>query len=126
MSPPIRDGSGNSIGSIRLGDGSEISEVRTGAGDVLFDKIRDSEANQKLTHRWYLSEDNDPFVDQIGSTNGTNNGTTQVTGSQYVDGAAREGDGTDDSITTPSTIPDVASDFAIAVTLNNFTSSNRT
>jgi len=36
MSPPIRDGSGNSIGSIRLGDGSEISEVRTGAGDVVF------------------------------------------------------------------------------------------
>jgi len=36
MSPPIREGSGNSIGSIRLGDGSEISEVRTGAGDVLF------------------------------------------------------------------------------------------
>jgi len=36
MSPPIRDGSGNDIGAIRLGDGSEISEVRTGAGDVLF------------------------------------------------------------------------------------------
>jgi len=36
MSPPIRDGSGSSIGSIRLGDGTEISEVRTGAGDVLF------------------------------------------------------------------------------------------
>jgi len=36
MSPPIRDGSGSSIGSIRLGDGSEIAEVRTGAGDVLF------------------------------------------------------------------------------------------
>jgi len=36
MSPPIRDGSGSSIGSIRLGDGSEINEVRTGAGDVLF------------------------------------------------------------------------------------------
>jgi len=36
MSPPIRDGSGNSIGSIRLGDGSEIAEVRTGAGDVVF------------------------------------------------------------------------------------------
>jgi hypothetical protein len=42
MSPPIRDGSGNSIGSIRLGDGSEISEVRTGAGDVLFSAIPDS------------------------------------------------------------------------------------
>jgi len=36
MSPLIRDGSGSSIGSIRLGDGSEIAEVRTGAGDVLF------------------------------------------------------------------------------------------
>jgi len=36
MSPPIRNGSGSSIGSIRLGDGTEISEVRTGAGDVLF------------------------------------------------------------------------------------------
>jgi hypothetical protein len=36
MSPPIRDGSGDSIGSIRLGDGSEIAEVRTGAGDVVF------------------------------------------------------------------------------------------
>jgi len=36
MSPPIRDGSGSSIGAIRLGDGSEIAEVRTGAGDVVF------------------------------------------------------------------------------------------
>jgi len=42
MSPPIRDGSGSGIGSIRLGDGSEISEVRTGAGDVLFSAISDS------------------------------------------------------------------------------------
>jgi len=42
MSPPIRDGSGSSIGSIRLGDGSEISEVRTGARDVLFSAIPDS------------------------------------------------------------------------------------
>jgi hypothetical protein len=42
MSPPIREGSGSSIGSIRLGDGSEISEVRTGAGDVLFSAIPDS------------------------------------------------------------------------------------
>jgi len=51
MSPPIRDGSGSSIGSIRLGDGSEIAEVRTGAGDVLFSsgpdvlKIDDFEDN---------------------------------------------------------------------------------
>jgi len=43
MSPPIRDGSGSSIGAIRLGDGSEIAEVRTGAGDVLFSAIPDSQ-----------------------------------------------------------------------------------
>jgi len=42
MSPPIREGSGNDIGSIRLGDGSEIAEVRTGAGDLLFSAIPDS------------------------------------------------------------------------------------
>jgi len=42
MSPPIRDGSGSDIGSIRLGDGSEISEVRTGAGDVVFSGISDT------------------------------------------------------------------------------------
>jgi len=53
MSPPIRDGSGSSIGSIRLGDGSEIAEVRTGAGDVLFSaSIPDSGLNHL-----YLSTD---------------------------------------------------------------------
>jgi hypothetical protein len=65
------------------------------------DAIPDSEANQKLIHRWYLSEDTDPFIDQIGSADGTNNGTTQVTG-DWVDGAARDGDGTDDYIDTTS------------------------
>jgi len=46
MSPPIREGSGDSIGSIRLGDGSEISEVRTGAGDVLFSSGPDAVIDQ--------------------------------------------------------------------------------
>jgi len=55
MSPPIRDGSGNSIGSIRLGDGSEISEVRTGAGDVLFSAggIPDAPVTNGLYRRFY-------------------------------------------------------------------------
>lgn len=82
--------------------------------------IPDSEADQKLIHRWYLSEDADPFVDQIGSADGTNNGTTQVTGSQYVDDAARDGDGS--SHITTSTLGNFGSgldtDFAIALTLN--------
>jgi len=60
MSPPIRDGSGDSIGSIRLGDGSEIAEVRTGAGDVLFSAspIPDSALTQDLV-AWYRFEDGD-------------------------------------------------------------------
>jgi len=62
--------------------------------------IPDSEANQKLIHRWYLSEDSPPFVDQFGSADSTSvTGTTQVTG-DWVDGAARQGDATDDVIET--------------------------
>jgi len=53
MSPPIRDGSGNDIGSIRLGDGSEIAEVRTGAGDVLFSAS--GVPQQGLLHDWKAS-----------------------------------------------------------------------
>jgi len=55
MSPPIRDGSGNDIGAIRLGDGSEISEVRTGAGGVLFSAVPASQVirsqDNDLTNR---------------------------------------------------------------------------
>jgi len=54
MSPPIRDGSGDSIGSIRLGDGTEISEVRTGAGDVLFSASQIN--NSAFDHRWAFDE----------------------------------------------------------------------
>jgi len=59
MSPPIRDGSGSNIGSIRLGDGTEIAEVRTGAGDVLFEAgVPDSVLAQELI-AWYRFEDGD-------------------------------------------------------------------
>ncbi|AFH21633.1 hypothetical protein OSG_eHP5_00215, partial [environmental Halophage eHP-5] len=60
MSPPIREGSGSSIGSIRLGDGTEISEVRTGAGDVLFSAVSES------TLLAYGSDDNDVYVHDVG------------------------------------------------------------
>jgi len=66
MSPPIRDGSGNSIGAIRLGDGTVISEVRTGAGDVLFSAVPDSVVTQ------YTFEDQtDPTADTVGSNDGS-------------------------------------------------------
>jgi len=61
MSPPIRDGSGNDIGAIRLGDGSEISEVRTGAGDVLF-----SASTGPLLA--YGSDDNNVYVHDVGGS----------------------------------------------------------
>ncbi len=115
--------------SIRKGDGTSLtpkgfSEVRKGDGTVLWsdggDDLPDSEADQKLVHRWYLSEDSDPLVDQIGSADGTNNGTTQVTG-DWVDGAAREGDGTEAYIetTTLGTYgSDMANDFAVAFSVD--------
>lgn len=86
-------------------------------------EIPDSEANQKLVHRWYLSEASGPFADSIGTADGTNNGTTQVTGS-YVDGAAREGNGTSDEITTStwgSFGSNLDTNFAIAFTIDGHT-----
>jgi hypothetical protein len=98
MSPPIRDGSGNSIGSIRLGDGSEISEVRTGAGDVLFSAappIPDSDVYYKL-------DDGDFIADQ---------GTKDLSGS-----------GTFSFGPDGVTFGDTSSDYATAST--NFASDN--
>jgi len=65
MSPPIRDGSGSSIGAIRLGDGSEIAEVRTGAGDVLFSAIRDAPNN--AIHQYHVSSFNASVGDTLGA-----------------------------------------------------------
>jgi len=83
MSPPIREGSGNDIGSIRLGDGSEIAEVRTGAGDVLFSAIPDSALTQDLV-AWYRFEDGDAR-DYTATLNATFADTTAYDGT--VDGA---------------------------------------
>jgi len=68
MSPPIRDGSGSSIGSIRLGDGSEISEVRTGAGDVVFNPVSvpDSE-NLQARYDFSAEDGSTPVADLTGN-----------------------------------------------------------
>lgn len=74
-------------------------------------------------HQWTLEEDTDPFVDSIGSADGTNNGTTQVSG-DYVGGAARAGDGTSQWIRlTPLSTwgSEMANDFAIAFTIETTT-----
>jgi len=109
MSPPIRDGSGNSIGSIRLGDGSEISEVRTGAGDVLFSAttIPDASDLQNPDIYYTVTEGSGTSLsDEQGAIDGTVNGATWESG-EGVGDAYLSLDGTDDdarmnSAPTPS------------------------
>jgi len=108
MSPPIRDGSGSSIGAIRLGDGTEISEVRTGAGDVLFSGF--SIPGSGLEHRYdatdIIGSDGDnigTWADAGGSDDLTQNTsskqptlkTGQIGGKQVL-----RFDGTDDFLST--------------------------
>jgi len=91
MSPPIRDGSGNSIGSIRLGDGSEISEVRTGAGDVLF------AASPDVIERF---ESANPLSNYNGATGGMS-----ITQTNVIDGSNAlqfDSTGTDEAIYSSS------------------------
>ena len=73
MSPPIRDGSGDSIDSIRLGDGSEISEVRTGAGDVLFSASLNSIVSQYSAKEY--NGDNTNIIDLVGSNDVSETGS---------------------------------------------------
>jgi len=93
MSPPIRDGSGNSIGAIRLGDGTEISEVRTGAGDVLFSAGPDD----SLVSRWEFEQD---VTDSVDGNNGVLTGGTFTTDNQ-VGTFALSLDGSDDFVEVP-------------------------
>lgn len=105
-----------------LPNGNPASEIRTPDGTTRWTAIPASEADQKLIHRWYLSEASAPFIDQVGTADSTSvTGTTQVTGG-YVDDAARDGDGVDDYIST-TTLGDFGGtvreggDFAYAFTI---------
>jgi len=100
MSPPIRDGSGSSIGSIRLGDGSEISEVRTGAGDVVFDggAIPDSVVWNSAAADY----DGSAWADSLGGSNTVpdTNGNPSV-----VSGVTPSGD---DAVRYDDSVPDTS------------------
>jgi len=116
MSPPIRDGSGSSIGSIRLGDGSEIAEVRTGAGDVLFSAIPDSGVA-----RWTFDDadtSGSTAIDVFGNNDGTINGvTTGVSGANqtFQTAEAYSFDGANDFVSFPSLgIFDGSQSFSLA------------
>jgi len=88
MSPPIRDGSGSSIGSIRLGDGSEISEVRTGAGDVVFSAGIPIPASG--LERWSFANPNNDTSILKGVWNGRDG---QVSGASYLSSGGPNGGG---------------------------------
>lgn len=77
-----------------------------------------------VDHRWYLSEDSDPFIDQVGNADGTNYGTTQVTG-DWVEGAARQGNGTDAYIdtTTLGNFGSNRNEFTLSFTIQTTASS---
>jgi len=105
MSPPIRDGSGSSIGSIRLGDGSEISEVRTGAGDVLFSAstIPDSDLYQHYQGSSISATDGDSvstWSDDSGNGHDLTAGTAPTYRTNVLNGEpAVRFDGVDDILT---------------------------
>jgi hypothetical protein len=108
---PIRDGSGNSIGSIRLGDGTEISEVRTGAGDVLFSAappIPDTAVH------FFQFENN--LTDSAGSLGTTNNGTTFETANPLSGTASLRAGGNGDTVDFNSSVSvDATNDIAFTM-----------
>ena len=112
---------------IRQGDGTGLaakgySQVRKGDGTVLWNAIPDSEANQKLAHRWPLDDVNGTVEDSVGEANGSNNGVTSVSG-EYAGGSAGEGDGVGDHISIDindiqTWINDTTTDHAVALTVD--------
>jgi len=113
MSPPIRDGSGSSIGSIRLGDGSEISEVRTGAGDVLFSAIPDSVVNNLDV--WYPMGEGSgtSLADGLGTVDATFGAATWQSDPTFTQNDAIVLDGTDDEWVSDSTVARSTSNMSI-------------
>ena len=72
---------------------------RAGLMSTRVDAIPDSEADQKLIHRWVLDDVNGTVEDSEGDADGTNNGVTSVDG-DFAGGSAGDGDGVDDHILT--------------------------
>lgn len=85
----------------------------------LFNVIPDT-----LDYRWTLDEQTGPFVDDIGNVQATNNGTIRVTGSQYVNGAARQGDAANSAFIDYGTLGSLgsacgANELTVALTIDH-------
>ena len=88
-------------------------------GEVIV-RIPESEADQKLLHRWVLDDVNGTVEDSAGDVDGTNNGVTPVSG-DWAGGSAGDGDGISDHINLgrmgdfgSSVLPN---DFAVAFSI---------
>jgi len=83
--------------------------------------IPDTEADQKLAHRWLLDDVNGTVKDSIGDADGTNNGVASAPG-DWVGESAGDGNGIDDHIETTTWADfgsNMGSDFAVAFSVQN-------
>jgi len=121
MSPPIREGSGNDIGAIRLGDGTEISEVRTGAGDGSFSAIPDSGVARCTLDDADTS--GSTAEDVVNQNDGTINGvTTGVSGANqtYTTNEAYDFDGSNDTVELGNQLDaDISAPLSVALWVNS-------
>lgn len=108
---------------------SPIGAARAGVVSGGGDAVPDSEADQKLVHRYVLDDVNGTVEDSVGNADGTVNGVTSVSG-DYAGGSAGDGDGTDDYIELTSAIntwfSNLESSAALAFTVDNFTADSNT
>lgn len=104
-------------GIIPVDDPEEVTlpelAVQLGNSRLGFDSLQepstipDSEADQKLIHRWVLDDVNGTVEDSVGDAGGTNNGVTSVDG-DFAGGSAGDGDGSSSYISVGS-LPDLHS-----------------
>jgi hypothetical protein len=88
-----------------------------------YSAIPDSEADQKLAHRWVLDDvGSGTATDSAGSADGTVNGVASVSG-DWAGSSAGDGDGTDDYIATSplGTFGSGRNNFAVAFSVQTTT-----
>ena len=101
---------------VPMQDGStDFNEWYSLVGGQIIRDITDSEANQKLNHRWVLDDVNGTVEDLAGNADGTNNGVTSVDGGWAGDSAG-EADGSEyiETTTWGDFGSNMDTDFAIA------------
>jgi hypothetical protein len=70
-----------------------------------------------VDYRWTLDEPSSTFVDNIGGIEATNNGTTRVTGTRFVNGAARQGDAANNAFIEYSSLDPLGSSLPDKLTI---------